>query len=43
MLKPVKRLLVLAVRAVSDPEKKADKMRRITIEQKSIIISINIA
>ena len=37
LLRPVKRLLVLAVKAVSDPEKKPERMRSKRIEKKSII------
>jgi hypothetical protein len=42
LLRPVKRLLVLAVKAVSDPEKKPERIRSKRIEIKSIINSKNI-
>ena len=36
LIRPVKRLLVLAVKAVSDPEKKPERIRSKRIEIKSI-------
>jgi hypothetical protein len=42
LLSPVKRLLVLAVKAVSDPEKKPDRIRSNRIEKKSMINSKSI-
>jgi hypothetical protein len=42
MFKPVSLLLVLAVSAVSEPEKNADSIKRINIDIDNIMISKNI-
>ena len=42
IFRPVSRLLVLAVKAVSDPEKNADSIKRINIDIDNIIMSKNI-